>query len=163
LPQTASSQTDLKAAALAGIIAGTAATLFEILLWCIHGVALPETLLRDARLAAAIVLGREVLPPPSTFDGRVMLAATIVHFGISIASTVVLSVLIARLAFRAAIVAGALFGLALYAIDMYGFTVVFPWFAITRDGITAFTHVAFGMIAAASYKLLAAALRSAGP
>jgi hypothetical protein len=141
-------------AALAGIIAGAAATVIEILLWWIYGFALPETLFRDTRLAAAVVLGREVLPPPSTFDGRVMLAATIVHFGISIAAAVVLSVLIARLELRAAIVAGALFGLALYVIDMYAFTALFPWFAITRDAITAATHIAFGVIAATAYGAL---------
>lgn len=149
-----SSRVDLKAATLAGVIAGAAATVIEILLWWVYGFALPETLFRDTRLAAAIVLGREVLPPPSTFEGSAMLAATFVHFGISIASTVVLCTLIARFSFPTAIVAGALFGLALYAVDMYGFTAVFPWFAITRDGITAATHIAFGIIAALAYRAL---------
>lgn len=51
--------------------------------------------------------------------------------------------------------AGAAFGLFLYALDMYGFTMIFPWFEATRDGITVATHVAFGIVAAGAYRVLA--------
>lgn len=50
--------------------------------------------------------------------------------------------------------AGAAFGLCLYAVNMYGFTAVFPWFEGTRDGITVATHAAFGMVAAGVYRML---------
>jgi hypothetical protein len=49
---------------------------------------------------------------------------------------------------------GALFGLAVYGVNMYGFTAVFPWFEATRDWITIAAHLAFGVAAAGIYKML---------
>ena len=141
-----------RSAALAGIAAGVVATLAQIALWWVSSEPLPAILLRDARLTAAIIMGREVLPPPATFDGSVMLIATLVHFALSIAYALALSVFISRLSTPLSLLAGAVFGLSLYAINMYGFTFVFPWFTAARDWITAATHVVFGVIVAAVYK-----------
>ena len=141
-----------RSAALAGIAAGVVATLAQIALWWVSSEPLPAILFRDARLTAAIIMGREVLPPPATFDGSVMLIATLVHFALSIAYGLTLSALISRLSMALSLLAGAAFGLLLFAINMYGFTFVFPWFTATRDWITAATHVVFGVIVAAVYK-----------
>jgi hypothetical protein len=141
-----------KAAVVAGIVAGVFATLVESMLWWFAGFPLPETLFRDARLAAAIVLGRPALVPHPTFDWRVMLTATLLHFSLSVAYAGCLSIVIARASWRASVAAGAIFGLALFAINMYGFTLIFPWFAVTRDWITAAAHVVFGVVAAAVCK-----------
>src|ERR1700681_300640 len=141
-----------RSAALAGIAAGVVATVAQIGLWWAASEPLPAMLFRDARLTAAIVIGRQVLPPPATFDWSIMLVATLVHFALSIAYGLTLSVFISRLSTPLSLLAGAAFGLFLYAINMYGFTFVFPWFAATRDGITAATHVVFGVVAAAVYK-----------
>ena len=142
---------DFRAATIAGTAAAIVSTVVELLLWLAFGFALPETLVRDARFAAAIVLGRRVLPPPATFDWQVMAVASCVHFALSIAYAIVLAVAIERLSARAAIAIGALFGVALYAINMYAFTWLFPWFAITRDAITLVAHVAFGLAVSATY------------
>jgi hypothetical protein len=141
-------------AILAGISAAILSTIVEVPLWWAGAFRLPETLLRDARLTAAIVLGRDVLPPPSTFDWRVMIAATVVHFGLSIIYAAVIAATIDRLRFRPAIALGAISGLLLYVINMYGFTVIFPWFADTRGWITAAAHVTFGATAGAVYKVV---------
>src|SRR5882672_4257883 len=141
-----------RSAALAGIAAGVVATLAQIALWWISSAPLPEILLRDARLTAAIIMGREVLPPPATFDWSIMLVATLVHFALSIAYALTLSAFISRLSTPLSLVGGAAFGLLLYAINMYGFTFVFPWFAAARDWITAATHGIFGLVVAAVYK-----------
>jgi len=141
-----------RSAALAGIAAGIIATVVQIALWMAWSEPLPAMLFRDARLAAAIVMGREALPPPATFNGSIMLVATLVHFSLSIAYGLALSVIISRLSTSLSLLAGAAFGLFLYAINMYGFTFVFPWFVVARDWITAATHVVFGMVAAAVYK-----------
>jgi hypothetical protein len=141
-----------RSAALAGIAAGVVATLAQIAMWWVSSEPLPAILLRDARLTAAIIMGRDVLPPPATFDWSVMLIATLVHFALSIAYALALSVFISRLSTPLSLLAGAVFGLLLYAINMYGFTFVFPWFAVARDWITAATHVVFGIVAAAVYK-----------
>ena len=141
-----------RSAALAGIAAGIIATVAQIALWMVWSEPLPAMLFRDARLTAAIVMGREVLPPPATFDWSIMLVATLVHFSLSIAYGLTLSVFISRLSTLLSLLAGAVFGLFLYAVNMYGFTFLYPWFAVARDWITATTHVVFGLVVVAIYK-----------
>ncbi|HEV8553487.1 MAG TPA: sodium:proline symporter [Casimicrobiaceae bacterium] len=145
---------NLGAAVCAGIAAGIFATVVQIALWSVFADALPTILFRDARFAAAIVLGRGVLPPPASFNGPVMLVATLVHFALSIAYGMALSPLISRLRTAPSMLAGAVFGLCLYGINMYGFTAIFPWFEATRDWITVVTHLVFGVAAAGTYKML---------
>jgi hypothetical protein len=142
-----------RSAALAGIAAGVVATLAQIALWWASSEPLPAILFRDARLTAAIIMGREVLPPPATLDWSVMLIATLVHFALSIVYALALSAFISRLSMPLSLFAGAAFGLLLYAVNMYGFTFVFPWFAVARDWVTATTHVVFGIVAAAVYAI----------
>lgn len=144
--------THWRSAALAGIAAGVVATLLQIALWWAASEPVSAMLFRDARFAAAIVIGRQVLPPPATFDWSIMLVATLVHFSLSIAYGLTLSVFISRLSTPLSLLAGAVFGLFLYAINMYGFTFVYPWFAAARDWITATTHVVFGLVIVATYK-----------
>jgi hypothetical protein len=139
-------------AALAGVAAGVVATVAQIVLWWTALEPLPAILFRDARLTAAIVMGRQVLPPPATFDWSIMLVATLVHLALSIAYGLTLSLLISRLSTPLSLLAGAASGLFLYAINMYGFAFVFPWFAAARGWITATTHVVFGLVVVAVYK-----------
>jgi hypothetical protein len=142
-----------RSAVLAGLAAGVIATAAQLALWWAASEPLPAILFRDVRLTAAIVMGPGVLPPPATFDGSLMLIATLVHFALSIAYGLALSLFIARMSMAPALLAGAAFGACLYAINMYGFTLIFPWFAVARDWITAATHVVFGVIAAFVYKI----------
>ncbi|MEO8566991.1 MAG: sodium:proline symporter [Betaproteobacteria bacterium] len=129
----------------------------QIVLWAIFTDALPAILYRDSRFAAAIVMGRGVLPPPASFDAGIMLIAAVVHFALAIAYAGLLAWLIADLRMRSSLLAGAVFGLSVYALNMYGFTVVFPWFASSRDWITAATHLVFGMVLAGVYQAAAKA------
>src|SRR5437879_10831044 len=126
---------NFNAAVYAGIVAGILATVVQIALWSVFADALPAILFRDARFAAAIVMGRKVLPPPASFDWTVMLVATMVHFALSVAYGLALSALIRRLRTLPSMLAGAAFGLCLYGVNMYGLTAVFPWFEATRDWI----------------------------
>jgi hypothetical protein len=141
-----------RGAVLSGIVAGIIATIAQIALWWAASEPLPGILFRDARLTAAIVMGREVLPHPATFAWSIMWVATLVHFALSVVYGLMLALVISRLNTALALLAGAAFGLFLYAINMYGFTAIFPWFEATRDGITAAAHVVFGVVAAAVYK-----------
>ena len=143
-----------RAAVYSGIAAGIVATVAQILLWWAFGDVLPGMLYRDARLAAAIVMGNGVLPPPASFDGEVMAVAALLHFVLSVIYSALLAVLIARRGLLYALLVGALYGLALFAVNMYGFTMLFPWFAETRDWITMLTHAVFGVSAAGCYKAL---------
>ena len=150
---------DARAAVYAGVAAGIIATAVQIALWLILTDAMPAILYRDSRFAAAMVLGRGVLPPPTSFDAGIILIAAAVHFALAIAYALVLGWLIAEFRMRTSLLAGAAFGLCVYALNMYGFTTVFPWFASSRDWITAVTHLVFGMVLAAVYRIAVRAPR----
>lgn len=155
LPGRRTAGVDIGAAVYAGVAAGIVATLAQIVLWAIFTDALPAILYRDSRFAAAMVLGRGVLPPPESFDAGIMLIATVVHFALAIGYALPLAWLIADLRMRSSLLVGGVFGLSVYALNMYGFTSVFPWFASSRDWITAGTHLVFGMVLAGVYRAAA--------
>ena len=112
-------------------------------------------------MIAAIGMGRDVLPPPATFDPVVFMVAMAIHFLLSIVLAVVFAQVAGRLSTPLAIAAGAAFGLAIYALHFYGFTSVFPWFAMARNGITIASHLAFGIALAWSYRAFSRLTRSA--
>lgn len=142
------------AAISAGIVAGVVATAAQLLLWWAFTDALPQVLFRDARLTAAILMGQAVLPPPATFDWQVMIVAAVIHFVISVVYGLILACLISRLGLILSLFAGTLYGLALYIVNMYGVTAIFPWFAEARDWITVTAHAVFGISLAGTYKAL---------
>ena len=141
-------------AAAAGIIAGVVATGAQLVLWWVFTDALPSIFFRDARLAAAMLMGPDVLPPPATFEWKIMMVATFIHFMLSITYGLILAPLITHPGMAGSILAGAVFGLIIYATNMYGMTLIFPWFSVTRDWITLATHIVFGISLAVPYKLL---------
>ena len=143
-----------KAAVCAGILAGVVSTLAQVLLWAAFTDAFPSALFRDSRLAAAILMGRDVLPPPASFDLTITLIAACVHFALSIFYGVMIAIMISRAMMGIAVVIGAGFGASLYVVNLYGFTAIFPWFAEVRDWITLVAHVVFGVTAAATYRAL---------
>ena len=145
---------DGRAAILAGVAAGVGSGLAQVLLWLVFTDAFPHALFRDARLTAAIVLGQGVLPPPATFDAVILLISALIHFALSIVYGLALAWVLTRAAVGATLLIGALFGLALYAVNLYGFTALFPWFAQVRDWVTLTAHLVFGVTAAGVYRWL---------
>ena len=140
-----------KAVLLTGVSAGVLSTIAQLLLWFLSGQDAIALLLRDSRLTAALVLGAEVLPPSVTFDIKVMLAATAIHFLLSIFyATVLLPLRRSNLAFSLFIGAG--FGVALYFLNLHGFTAIFPWFVEARGGITLVAHAVFGVTVMLAYR-----------
>ena len=144
---------DVRAAAYAGVAAGTLATLVQVALWWVAGDALLPMLLRDTRLTAAIVLGRDALRPTEC-SWTIMATATLLHYSLSIAYSLLLAGFIAGRESRIALLTGAAFGLALFVTNLYGFTLLFPWFAVARDWITLLAHAVFGISSAACYQAL---------
>ena len=128
-----------------GLGAGAMAAAAELVLWWLAGMPVAATLFRDARLTAALALGTGVLPPPSTPRADVLLAATLIHFALSVAYALLPARLAGRLRTGPALAAGAIYGLAIYAVNLYGFTLLFPWFAAARDWVTLAAHVVFGV------------------
>ena len=139
---------------LAAIVAGTLSTLAQVLLWIAVGEDAWTLLLRDARLTAALVLGEAAPSPSAGFDARILLAATGIHFALSIIYAALLLPVAKRLAFLPSLLAGAGFGALLYFVNLYGFTFIFPWFTQARGGITLAAHLVFGMVVMLTYRWL---------
>ena len=133
------------AIAAAGVVAGTLATVVQVLLWSAAGEDVRELLIRDSRLTAALILGSRALSPPAGLDIRLVLAATGVHFCLSVLYAGVLLPVARRLKSATSVLAGALFGMLLYGLNLYGFASIFPWFAEARGEITMAAHVVFGV------------------
>ena len=144
----------LAAIVVAAIVAGSVSTLVQLMLWWAFTDAWLALLARDARLAAALVLGPEALAAPETFDAVVLLAATVVHGVLSLAYAALLAVLVDGRSLTAAFALGAAFGLALYVVNLHGFTALFPWFAPARGWITVAAHLVFGVGGAFAYRAI---------
>lgn len=144
-----------KSAIGAGLIAGL---VFLILEMALVSIVAGESPWGPLRMIAAIALGEAVLPPPATFDGGIVAVAMVVHFTLSAVYGLIAGWMLSRTGAGAGsgLLAGTLFGLALYGINFYGFTAVFPWFAMARNGISIFAHAVFGATAAAGYLTLSA-------
>ena len=142
------------AAIKASLIAGVAYLIVQLALVATLG---GESVWGPARMIGAILLGEDVLPPPVTFHPASFLAAIVIHFGLSIIYGVIFALISERATWQpgVATIVGRLFGLAIYAINFYGMTAFFPWFAVARNGISIFAHAVFGMVLGYSYRKLA--------
>jgi hypothetical protein len=126
-------------ALVAGIGAGVIATLAQLALWWLADMPLPETLFRDARLTAALAMGTDVLPPPSTPQWDILLVATLIRFILSVAYA-----LIPRIRLRTdRLLCRRPYGRPLrdQSVRLYP---AIPWFAMTRDWVPA-AHLVFGV------------------
>ena len=148
-----SARLDARAAIVAGLAAGTLASVAQIALWWFVGASPLLRLWRDARLTAAIVLGAGALSAAGN-PALVMSTATLLHYGLSGVYALLLAWIIGARSWRAALTIGIAFGMALFVINLYGFTLMFPWFAAVRDWITLVAHGVFGLSAAACYRAL---------
>jgi hypothetical protein len=137
--------TNLAMVLFAGLGAGVIATVAQSAMWWLAGIPIPETIFRDARLTAALVMGADVLPPPATPQWEILLVATVIHFTLSIAYALIAAHLAGRLRTGPNLLAGGLYGLAIYLINLHGFTLLFPWFAVARDWVTLIAHLVFGV------------------
>jgi hypothetical protein len=63
----------------------------------------------------------------------------------------VFALLISRLSLGPALALGGVGGLILYLVNFYGFTALFPWFAMARNWISIFGHLVFGLVTAGAY------------
>jgi hypothetical protein len=106
------------------------------------------------RLMASVVMGSEILSPPATFDAAALVVGLLVHFGLSVVATLVLAAIVHRFGLIIGLAGGALFGLALYGVNIYTMTLLFPWFMAVNSGSFALAHVIFGTAAGGLYEAL---------
>lgn len=143
-------QLDWKAGIWAGLIAGLAFLVLEMLMvWLFMG----ESPWAPPRMIGAMVLGKDVLPPPATFDAGVVGAASGVHFVLSILYGLVIGALIHRMRpLGVALLSGSTVGLGIYLVNFYLIApALFPWFEMARNWISIFTHILFGLVSAYAY------------
>jgi uncharacterized membrane protein YagU involved in acid resistance len=142
-----------KAAILAGLIAGAIFMMLEMIMVPLF---LPDgSPWGPPRMIAAIGMGKDVLPPPATFALMPLMVAMVIHFILSIIFAIILAFIVSRFGLGIAVLIGAIFGLLLYLVNFYGFTAIFPWFAMARNWVSIFSHIVFGAVAAWAYKALA--------
>ncbi|CAM2169875.1 Sodium:proline symporter [Paraburkholderia sacchari] len=146
---------DWRAAVLAGVIAGVVFLALGVVLMALMTGA---SLLEPPRMVAAIILGRGALQSPQAFSPGIVLAAFVVHFALAIVFTVVLGLIMTSFnldsSMGMATLAGGAFAVAVYLINFYGMTQLFPWFAEARNGASLFAHIVFGIVAANLYMRL---------
>jgi hypothetical protein len=145
---------DWPAAVWAGVVAGAA---FMIVTMLLVPLLLDGSPWQMPLMVAAIVLGPQVLPPPSVFGLGAFLVAMSVHFALALAYAATLAAIVHRLPPLSATLVGVLFGLVLYAVNFHLFTYMFPWFAAARDAVTVVAHLVFGALAAYTYRTFGAA------
>jgi hypothetical protein len=142
---------DWKAAVLAGLIAGA---VFLVVLLGGYNLTTGGEPWIVLRFMAAIVLGKGVLPPPTSFDLSVVVTAVLLHFILSVLYTLLLAFIVHRWRLFVSVLGGALFGLALYLINFFTLIALFPWFYPARNWPFAAVHILFGAVAGGIYELL---------
>jgi hypothetical protein len=156
-PTTIKTESHLIVAAVAGVVAGSLATVVQMLIWWLSATPVLETLLRDARLTAAIVMGRTVVTSVPAGRWDVLLIATFIHFSLSVVYAAIAMLFVVRLSAMLAILTGSVYGLAIYAVNLHGLTAIFPWFSVSRGWVTMLVHVVFGITLAGACRFLGSA------
>lgn len=153
---------DWKAAVIAGLIAGLVFLILEMLLVATLAGQSPWG---PPRMIAAMALGQEVLPPPASFDVGIVVVALVIHFALSVILAFMFGWAVSnwRMNMPIALLSGVVFGLAVYLIDFYLFTTIWPWFAEARNAITVFAHAMFGLTLGAVYQPMAGRRWRAAP
>lgn len=140
---------DWEAAIKAGLIAGVVGLLIVVIPAAADGY--PWIIFH---WIAALVLGPEVLSETSNLSPLIFSLGLLIHFTLSIIYALVLAFVIHRWGFWVGVLGGALFGLALFAINYYTFTLLFPWFLVMRSWPVVIAHVVFGAVAGGAYEAM---------
>lgn len=143
---------DWRAAAIAGLVAGAVYMVLELLT---ARFLLYQGAWGTVKMVAAIMLGREALASADAFNWTIVLAAGVVHFGLSVVLATILAMLLASFRFDSsfgmASLVGALFGCLVYVVNFYVFGRYFNWFDEARGWESLFAHALFGLVAADAY------------
>lgn len=135
----------------AGLIAGTLTLLIVLIAYPALTGGSPANVFR---FIAGIVLGSDVIPPPTTFSLTAVVMGTIVHMALSVIYGVVLALIIHRWGIVVGVVGGVLFGLALFLINLFSFAKWFEWFYALRSWPFLLLHIFYGAAAGGLYELL---------
>jgi len=142
---------DWSAALWAGLIAGI---VFLILNLIIIPIGWDTNIWLVVRLFASIVMGERALPPPADFDPVILVVALVTHLALSIIFALLLAYIIHRWGLIVGIIGGAIFGIAIFCINVYGLTYFYYWFSLMRSWPFLLAHIIFGALAGGIYEAL---------
>lgn len=152
-PGQYNSRTYWASAVWAGIIGGAVFMMAEMLMvWIFMG----QSPWGPPRMIAAMLMGKEVLPPPADFAMMPMMVAMMIHFMLSVVYGLILGWIVRGMGMGAALLTGAVFGLvAVYLVNFYLVApMMFPWFMEARNWVSIFAHMLFGVAVAGAYVAL---------
>lgn len=142
---------DWRAAVVTGLIVGALTLLIMLVGYPMITGGTPWTVFR---FIAGIALGSGVLPPPATFDALSVVLGLVIHLALSVTYTIILALIIHRWGILIGLLGGALFGLALFLINLLTFVRLFAWFYPVRSWTFLLLHLFFGAVAGGLYELL---------
>lgn len=142
-------RTDWRAAVWAGVIAGIVFLVVEMLMVMIF---MGQSPWGPPRMMAAMVLGKDVLPPPADFDFGIVMTAMMVHFPLSIVYGLAAGWIVHRLKGTNVLLIGGVFGLAVYFVNFYLIApAAFPWFMEARNWVGVVAHLIYGLVLGVAY------------
>jgi len=158
LPWREHREVDWSAAAVSGFAAGAMLMVVE-LIWAASMSS--DGPWRISQLIAALTMGSQLASqaPPHAFNVSVVAVALFTHYGLGVVFGLALGFVIARFHDGAHLgtmqAIGVGYGVALYFINFYIATLLFPWFAELRSWSTFVAHLFFGLAASLLYWRLA--------
>jgi hypothetical protein len=103
------------------------------------------------RYFAALVLGPDILTNTSP---AVLIVGILVHYLFSMFFTFVIALVVHRWGLLVGIIGGSVLGLAIYGINLYAMTLLFPFFFAIHSSVLLLSHVLFGAVAGGIYEQL---------
>jgi hypothetical protein len=134
---------DWSAAVWAGVLAGA---VFFIAVVFAMPLAVGGSPWVIVRYFASIVLGPGTLAPPAAFTPSVLAAAIAIHFSFAIGFALLISFVIHKGGLWGGIAKGALLGAAIYAINIFTLTLLFPWFFALHGPLFLAVHIVYGAV-----------------
>ncbi|MBZ0281798.1 MAG: hypothetical protein K8L97_13750 [Anaerolineae bacterium] len=137
----------LRAVLIAGIAAGTAFLVFNVLFMPLVLQVSPVVILR---YMGSLILGSQVVIQT---DVSPVVVGLVVHYLISLLLTLLIAIVVHRWGLVVGVIGGAILGLSLYAINLYTFTLFFQWFFAINNWVLLLSHVVFGAVAGGVYEV----------
>ena len=136
-----------RAVLVSGLVAGTLFLLTDLVF---APLVTQTSATVTLRYFAALVLGSKVLTQSGT---GILIVGVVVHYVLSLVFALVISLVVHRWGMLVGIVGGAIMGVAIYGINLYTLTVLFPWFFAINSTVILLCHAIFGAVAGGVYEM----------
>jgi hypothetical protein len=104
------------------------------------------------RLIASLTAGPVTLSWPAGQIGGLIVSTLAAHSALSVAYAIVLCRMEDEVSPPASVAVGALMGFAIYLVNFYLLSPIFPWFASARGVVTIAAHVLYGVSTALTHR-----------